>query len=318
MSDIKSIPRRYLLPLIILAIFAFAATLPLYFPTFAVILLIGVFMYVTLGLSWTAFCGPTGYISLATATFFGIGVYASAILQAFPLPLVLLISGLLSLVLGLLIGLTTLRLSGMYFCIFTFGLSELFRHAMMWYEVNITCTVGRWLPLLRPVTVYYYMLGIMAVTLLVAYLIKGSKYGLALRSIGEAEEASAHIGINVNMVKIVVFAITCFFMGAAGAVMATRWSYIDPDLAFAPFVTFFTIMMVLVGGWKSTIWGPILGATVLTILSDQVLSKFPELTMLLFGVILILVISVLPNGLMGLLAGFWQRRKKQEIAAIRE
>ncbi len=189
----------------------------------------------------------------------------------------------------------------MYFCIFTFGLSELFRHAMIWYEVNITGTVGRWLPLFSNETVYYYLLIILFVMLLTVRIINFSKFGLALQSIGQAEDAARHIGINVKAVKIVIFAVTCFFIGACGAIMAKRWSYIDPDSAFAPFITFFPIMMVLVGGWNSTFWGPIVGAAALTILSDTVLSEFPNLTMLLFGLILVAVITFLPNGLMGLL-----------------
>jgi branched-chain amino acid transport system permease protein len=178
----------------------------------------------------------------------------------------------------------------------------------MWYEVNITGTVGRWLPLLNHVTVFYYMLVIALITFLTVYFMTRSRWGLALRSIGQAEQASLHIGINVTMVKIVTFAITCFFIGAAGAVMATRWSYIDPDLAFNPFVTFFTVMMVLTGGIGSPIYGPILGATLLTVLSDTILAEFPRQTMLLFGIILILVILFLPNGLVGLV-----RRKGKSV-----
>ncbi len=297
MNGIRAIGKRpfFLLPFLLILILA--ATLPIYFPPFIVILLIGVFMMVVLAVSYTAFCVPTNYYSMATAAFFGIGVYTSATLSALPLPVVIIIAGLLSFVLGILVGFTTLRLKGMYFAVFTFGLSELFRHTMIWYEVNITGTVGRWLPLLDHVTVYYYMLVILAITLLTAYLVQRSKWGLALQSIGQAEEASAHIGINITVVKVTIFAATCFFMGATGAVMATRWSYIDPDLAFNPFLTFFTIMMVLVGGVGSLIYGPMLGATVLTVLSDTVLAEFPRQTMLLFGVVLLVVIVFLPKGL---------------------
>lgn len=306
MNSIRAIPKRYFSPLLLLLVLILLATMPQYVPPYIVILFISIFMYVILTVSWNAFCGPTGYISLATAAFFGIGVYTSAILQALPLPVVIIIAGLVSLLLSFLVGWATLRLRGMYFAIFTFGLSELFRYTMKWYEVNITRTVGRWLPMQNDATVYYYMLGILFVTLLTAYLIRRSRFGLALQSIGQAEEASAHVGINVNMVKIVTFAITCFFMGAAGTVMATRWSYIDPALAFNPSVTFFTVIMVLVGGWKSTLWGPIVGATLLTVLSDTVLAKLPNLTMFLFGAILVVVIMFLPNGLMGIL-----KREKQ-------
>ena len=310
MNSIRAIPKRYVFSLSALLILILLAVIPLYVPPYIVILFISIFMYVVLGISWNAFCGPTGYISLATAAFFGIGVYTSAVLQVLPLPMVIIIGGLVSLLLGFLVGWATLRLRGMYFAIFTFGLSELFRYIVKWYEVNITRTVGRWLPMQNDATVYYYMLVILLVTLLTAYLTKRSRFGLALQSIGQAEEASAHIGVNVNMVKIVTFAITCFFMGAAGTVMATRWSYIDPALAFNPSVTFFTVIMVLVGGWKSTFWGPIVGVTLLTVLSDTILAKFPNLTLLLLGAILVAVIMFLPNGLMGILQ---RKGKAREI-----
>jgi branched-chain amino acid transport system permease protein len=315
MNGSTVLPKRSFFLLLLCLVLIFLATIPLYAPAYFVIVLISVFMYVILAVSWTTFCGATNYISLATAAFFGVGIYVSAILKALPLPVLIIIGGSLSFGLGLLVGLTTLRLRGMYFCIFTFGLSELFRHTMMWYEVNITGTVGRWLPLQSNEAVYYYMFVIVLATIGTSYLIHHSKFGLALRSIGQVEEAAAHVGINVNAVKIVIFAITCFFMGAGGVVMSTRWSYIDPDLAFAPFVTFFTIMMILVGGWNSPFWGPILGATTLTLLADTVLAEFPNLTMFLFGAVLVGVITFLPNGLVGL-----ARRIEKSFgsAAIRE
>jgi branched-chain amino acid transport system permease protein len=156
------------------------------------------------------------------------------------------------------------------------------------------------------------MLVILFMTLLAARLIRHSKFGLALQSIGQAENAASHIGINVKAVKIFTFAATCFFIGACGAVMSTRWSYIDPDLAFAPFISFFPIMMVLVGGWNSTFWGPIVGAVGLTILSDTVLAEFPKMTMFLFGIVLLAVITFLPNGLMGI---FQMKGRSKEVAA---
>ena len=289
-------PQLLFIFLVLVAVFV-----PYFVPAFLVVLLISVYMYVVLCVSWSAFCVPANYISLGTAAFFGAGIYTSAVLQGISFPVVIIVSGLVSFVVGLLVGLTTLRLRGMYFCVLTFGLSELLRHSMVWYEVNITGTVGRWLTLLNHVTVYYYMLAIVCLTVITIYFSSRSKWGLALRCIGESEEAAAHIGINVNIVKIVIFGITCFFMGATGAVMATRWSYIDPDLAFAPTVTFFTIMMVLVGGWGSGIYGPVLGAAILTILSDMVLAQFPSQMMLLFGFLLLVVIVFFPKGLMGLI-----------------
>jgi branched-chain amino acid transport system permease protein len=312
MNDIRAIPKRYFSLLLPLSVLIILATVPLYAPPYSITVMGGIFMYTVLAVSWNVFCAPTNYLSLATAAFFGIGVYTSAILKELPLPVVIIIAGSLSFSLGLFVGGITLRLRGMYFAILTFGLSELFRRVMIWYESNITRTVGRWLPLQTPVTIYYYMLVLLAITLLTAYLITRSKFGLALQSIGQNEEASAHIGINVNMVKIIFFAITCFFMGAAGAIMATRWSYVDPSLAFDPFRTFWVIIMVLLGGMRSTIYGPILGAIVVTLLSDVILVDFPRYTALLFGIILIVVILFLPNGLMGILQRI---RRGKEVTA---
>jgi branched-chain amino acid transport system permease protein len=300
MNGIRVIPQKYFRILLPVLAFIVLATMPHYLPPYGVVVLGNVFMYTVLAVSWNVFCAPTNYLSLATAAFFGVGVYTSAIFQELPWPLVILIAGSLSFLVGLMVGAITLRLRGMYFAIFTFGLSELFRHGMVWYESNITRTVGRWLPAETSETVYYYMLALLAITLLATYIIRRSKFGPALHSIGQNEEAAAHLGINVNAVKIITFAITCFFMGAAGAIMAKRWSYIDPSLAFDPFRTFYVIIMVLLGGMGSIIYGPISGAIVITLLSDVALVDYPRQTMLLFGIILVAVITFLPNGLMGI------------------
>jgi len=313
MNGIRVIPQKYFRILLPVLAFIVLGTMPRYLPPYGVVVLGNVFMYTVLAVSWNVFCAPTNYMSLATAAFFGVGVYTSAILQELPLPVVILVAGSLSFLVGLMVGTITLRLRGMYFAIFTFGLSELFRHAMIWYEANITRTVGRWLPAETPETVYYYMLVVLAITLLVTYLIRRSKYGLALHSIGQNEEAAAHLGINLNAVKIITFAITCFFMGATGAVMATRWSYVDPSIAFAPFRSFYIIIMVLLGGIDSIIYGPISGAIVITLLSDVALVDYPRQTMLLFGIILVVVISFLPNGLMGIVERI---RRGKEVTAL--
>ena len=296
----------------IFLIIVLGATFPLYVPPWVIILLTSIGMYTVLTASWASFCVPTNYISLATAAFFGIGVYTSAILQELPLPVVIILAGCISAGAGLIVGSTTLRLRGMYFCIFSFGLGELARHFMTWYEVNITGTVGRYLPPMNLNTAYYYMLALLVVALVCLYFFRRSKYGIALQSIGQAEEAAAHIGINVNQVKVFSFAISCFFMGATGAIMATRWSYIDPSLAFHQNVTFFTVMMVIVGGWNSLTWGPLVGSIILTVLSDTVLAEIPSLTMLLFGIILIVVILFLPGGVMGLIENRIKGRKKRD------
>ncbi len=290
----------------------FLATLPFYMPAYTPLAVTSILMYVVLTVSWAMFCGPTRYMSLATATFFGAGMYTSAVLgELLPFPLVVVCGGLVSFSIGLLTGLICLRLRGFYFAIFTFGLNELVRNFVLWWEARVAHTVGRWLVLIDSMTIYYYMLAIVSLTVLVAFLIRRSRYGLILYSIGEEEEAAAHIGINVIRYRIFFFALSCLFMGMAGAVMATKWAYIDPRIAFNPVLNFTPVLMALFGGVGNSL-GPILGAGVLTLASEVLLSRFPYYYMLLYGIIFIVIISFLPDGLVGFM------RKWRKAPAIPE
>jgi len=286
---------------IILIILLLLATLPLYSAGYTVVFLTSIFMYIVITVSWTMFSGPTGYISLAPAAFFGVGVYTSALIGfLLPLPAVIGIGGLASFCLALLVGALTLRLRGIYFVMFTFGLVELLLHFVLWWEVNITGTTGRVVPTVGNTTVYYLMLIVFAILMLTAYFIRHSKFGLALQSIGEEEEAAAHTGINVTALKTITFAISAFFMGAAGAIMATRWTYIDPKIAFNPLLSFMPVLMAIFGG-MGQLYGPIIGAAIFTYLEEFLITRFPYYYMLIFGIIMVVAILYLPNGLVGLI-----------------
>ena len=306
MSTVSVIHKRaFTLGLLFLGLILLA-TIPLYIPPYPVISLTSIIMYIIITVSWVIFSGPTRYISLASAAFFGVGVYTSAILgEALPLPVFIAIGGLVSFILAIFIGLLTLRLRGMYFIIFTFGISELIRHFLLWWETNFMGTVGRWVVGVDHTTVYYIMVVIFVIALLTAHLIRRSKYGLALRSIGENEEASTHIGISATVLKTAAFAISAFFMGAAGAIMATRWTYIDPSIAFNPLFSFMPVLMAIFGG-VGQLYGPILGAGLFAYLEELLITEFPYYYMLLFGTILIVVILFLPGGLVGLIEK-WRR-----------
>jgi len=298
--------RPFLLGLLLLILIALT-TLPLYAPGYTAVLLSSIFMYIVLAVSWAIFSGPTGYISLAPAAFFGVGIYTAALLgNALPLPVVIAIGGAASFILALLVGALTLRLRGIYFAIFTFGLLMLIANLLRFWEINITGTRGRFVVLESTTTVYYVMFGILVATLLTAYFIQRSKFGAALQSIGENEEAAAHIGINVTMVKVIIFAISAIFMGATGAIMATRWTYIDPGIAFNAFYSFMPVVMALVGG-VGQLYGPILGAAVFSYLEEFLITRLPYFYMIIFGIILIVAILYLPGGLVGLIQKGWRR-----------
>ena len=294
---------------ILLALLVLLVGLPAYVSSssYKIIFVANILMYVVLTLSWAIFSGPTGYISLATAAFFGVGVYATAILSsALPLPLVILIGGLASFCLAYLVGSVTLRLRGMYFTMFTFGLVELVRNLVHWYEVNITGTVGRLIISPEPTTIYYAMVVIFLAVLLAFYLIKHSRFGLALQAIGESEAAAAHTGINVTRVKAVIFAVSAFFMGLTGAAMSMRWSYIDPTMAFDVSRSFMPVLMAIFGG-TGHLYAPIAGAAIFSILEEILTTKFPYFYMLIFGLTMLVVIRFMPYGLEGVIER-WRRR----------
>jgi branched-chain amino acid transport system permease protein len=286
---------------ILVIILAVLAAVPFYGAEYLMILFIAFLMYIIVTVSWAMFSGPTGYISLASAAFLGVGVYAMAILgDSLPLLLVVFIGGLVSFILGLLVGLLTLRLRGVYFAIFTFGLVLLIQRLMLWFEMSVTHTRGRFVIVVDPTHIYWILLGIFVILMVTAYFLRRSKYGLALVSIGEYEEAADHVGVNVNMLKTLVFALSAFFIGAAGAIIATRWTYIDPLVAFLPLNSFMPVLMAIFGG-MTHLYGPVLGSVVFAYLEELLLTKFPYVYMLIFGIILVIVIVFLPNGFAGLI-----------------
>jgi len=295
----------WILGLVGLILLVLLTTLPLYGSLYMVILVTAILMYMVLTVSWALFSGPTGYLSLASAAFFGIGIYTSALLLpntgvVLPLLVVVALGGIISFIVALLVGFLTLRLKGIYFAIFTFGLVEFIKQVLIYYEINITGTRGRFIILVDNQHIYWIMLAIFVLTLLTTYFLRRSKFGLALQSIGENEEAAAHRGINVTMVKVVTFAISAFFMGAAGAIIATKWTYIDPYIAFNALFSFLPILMAVFGG-LGQIYGTVIGSVVFAYLEEVLLTKFPYYYMLIFGVVLVTVILFLPDGLSGLI-----------------
>jgi branched-chain amino acid transport system permease protein len=300
--------RKVWVPALLLILLLLLVALPYVRPGYTVVLVYTILMYIILTMSWVLFSGPTGYLSLATAAFFGVGIYASAVLSMkLPLPAIVAIGGLASACLAFLVGALTLRLKGIYFAIFTFGLVELLKYFVLWYELKYTGTRGRFLLPVDNNTIYYVMLVILVALLLTTYFIRRSKYGFALQSIGEDEEAAAHTGINVTLLKVIIFAISAVFIGAAGAIWAIRLTYIDPYIGFNYLNSFMPVLMAIFGG-MGQLYGPVLGAVAFTYLREILITRFPYYYMLLIGIILLLVILYLPNGLVGLIEK-WQRRR---------
>ncbi|NNM70964.1 branched-chain amino acid ABC transporter permease [Enterovirga aerilata] len=271
-------------------------------------LAIGILNNLVLATAWALFSGPTRYVSLATAAFFGIGSYAAAGLgEALPWPVLLAVALVLGAAMALVVGLSTLRLSGIYFVIFTFGLSELIRQLVTWWEVNVSRSVGRYIFLdVTQEGIFWQLFGLAALVFLVGWLIGRSRLGLALRVVGDDELVARHCGINVTGAKLLLFAVSAAFMTLAGAIMAPRWTYLDPSIAFNPVISFQALIMALLGG-AGRLWGPLLGVVPLTLLFEVLGANFPNAFSILLGLVFMAIVYAVPNGIAGWFEGAWPR-----------
>ena len=275
-------------------------------------LMISILMYSVLATAWALFSGPTRYISLATVAFFGLGAYVTAVFgESLPWAAVLAIAAGVGLVTALLVGLSTLRLSGVYFVIFSFGLAELVKQLVTWWEVNITKDLGRYVFVeITQLDIYWQLLAMLALVLALRALINRSRLGLALRVIGEDETVATHVGINTTTAKLLLFAVSAVFITVTGAIMAPRWTYIDPSIAFAPAVSFQTLIMALLGG-AGALFGPILGAVPLVLLFEYLGANFPNHFSILLGLVFIVIVYFIPQGLSGVLAKLFHKKGGQ-------
>lgn len=311
--------RKLLLVGFLVLILIFITTLPLYAQASNVRVLTTVLIYVVLAVSWALFSGTTGYMSLAPAAFFGLGIYTMALLQKeLPFFLIIPIGGLVAFAFAVLIGLVTLRLRGIYFAIFTFGLVVFMTEIIQFLETRLWGKHGQAIIPIDNETLLYTFLGLVVVTVLVAYLISRSRYGLALLSIGGNEEAAEHMGINTTRTKVFIFAVSSMFMGAAGVIAAPTLIYVNATIAFSLFYSFMPILMAIFGG-MGQVYGPVIGAVIFGYLEKTLRAQLFSYFMLAFGIILVAVILFLPNGIVGLvptlqgkLGGLMARLRKGE------
>jgi branched-chain amino acid transport system permease protein len=266
---------------------------------YVVALMINLLLYVILATAWGIFCGTTRLISLATVAFFGVGCYTVAVLsEQLPWPLLLVAAGVLGGGLALAIGLCTLRLSGMYFVIFSFGVAELIRQLVTWYEAKVAGSVGRYVFLeITAAQIYWQLLALLALVWILGIWLSRSRLGFALRLIGEDEVAARSSGIDTVSVRLAVLTGSAALMAVAGAIVAPRWTYIDPSIAFNAVVSFQVVVMALLGG-IAMFYGPLLGVIPL-VLAFEVLTKyFPDHFSIVLGAIFLLIVYVVPGGLL--------------------
>jgi branched-chain amino acid transport system permease protein len=287
--------------LVLFALAGWALAVPHYGSDFVVSMALTCLMYVALATSWTLFCGTTRYLSLATAAFFGLGAYTSALfIESWGWVAVIAAGAGVAAVVALVMGSAVLHLRGTYFAVLTFGMTELIRHAIAYWEKQVSGTVGRVLTVApERDTVYLTMLALAVLSVAVSIVVRRTRFGLGLMGIGADEQRAQTLGVNTRVAKIGGFALTAAFAGAVGAAMSVRWTYIDPVTVFNPFIGFQTVLIALIGG-VATLWGPLIAAVVFSLLAETLRLQAPQLYLMTLGLLLILSVLYLPGGLASL------------------
>ena len=291
-------------------VFAVLAFLPLADTGIWLSLGVEIAMYTVLATSWTLFSGPTHYISLATAALFGLGMYVvGGGVDLLPFPVLVLLAAILGAILSGVIGLATLRISGVYFVIFTLGLAELIRQIVTWVQTTMGTSSGLYVLVdVSEQVIYWQLLVLAALVYLIGWLIGRSRLGFALRVIGNDEVVAVHSGIDTARAKVVLFIISGTIAAIVGAMMAPRFQYVEPLAAFNPMISFLVVIMALLGG-AHRLWGPLVGVIPFYLLWDLTAQHFPNQSALALGVAFLLIVYIIPNGVVGLIEKLIDRSK---------
>ena len=260
-----------------------------------------IFMYIALSQRWVVLSGLTGYISLGHVVFFGSGAYVFILMWGVvPVWLSVVLSGLVVGLVSLLIGYPVLRVRGPYFVILSFGLAELVKNLVLINEarmyVSMRPVFGA--PSLHELYIAMLLLAIIATGL--TYWIRRSRFGTGLRSIREDEGAAETIGVPVGKLKLLAFTVSGIIPAMVGAIFIMRSGIFQPGDAFTPIVSFTIVTMAIIGG-SDDAPGPFLGVVFLALLQELLWVSWPEVYMIILGVLLIGFVLFIPNGLYGLL-----------------
>jgi len=262
------------------------------------------FLFVGMAYGWNLISGYTGYLSFGQISFFGVGAYATAILVAklsWPWPPAVLAGMGVAAALAVPLGWAMLRLRGPYFALGMLGSVQVLQTLASAWSGLTGGGEGIYLPPAGSLRDLYFASAVLVVAGLGATsLIDRSAFGLRLRAIGEDEIAAEAMGIDTTRAKLLAFVLASTFPAVAGGLYAFRLSYVDPASAFPAAYEVQVILMAIFGG-AGTVFGPLAGGILLAGLGEALWARFAELHLLLFGLIIVVVLRYMPEGLIALL-----------------
>ena len=294
-------------PIIICGVLVSLLFAPLYLSGYSLHLLTFMIFNSVLAIS-LRFIMLTGSIFLGHTAFMGIGGYTTALLVVkmnTSCELALLSSAVLSILVAILLGVMVLRLRGVYFIIVSIAFIEIIRLFVTWWEPVTGGTAGIYVP--KPVifgfrfTAPSHLYGFAAVlgllSFFVLYRLENSRLGMTLKSIAQAEDLAEAIGVNTTYYKVTGFAIGSLIAGLCGAFFAFYMQFIAPQ--YVSFLTAVYILIYCIVGGTWNIWGPIVGASILTLLSEPI-RGMAHYEVLAYGIILMAIAILLPEGLISI------------------
>jgi branched-chain amino acid transport system permease protein len=312
----------------VLAIVLAALLGPPFLSPYLVHLLVLMLFFAFLGVAWNLLGGYAGQFSFGHAAFFGIGAYTSTLLlvRLGLSPWVgFLVGGILAALFGCFAGYLSFRygLRGPYFALVTLAFAEMLRLvALNWMAVG--GPMGILIPLPRAgealwrlqftdkLPYYYLMLALLGLALGLNRAVERARLGHVLAAIRENEDAAEASGVDTLRAKLQAMALSAFLTALGGTFYAQYFSFIDPTLAFGPAVSVEILLRPIVGG-PGTLFGPVLGSLVLTPLSELTRSFIrgrAGVDVMVYGAVLVVVITFLPGGLVGA----WRRARRPRTA----
>jgi branched-chain amino acid transport system permease protein len=273
-------------------------------------------MYVALASSLNILLGYTGYVSFGHIVFFGmggyVGFYALSALH-WPLVLAALAGGVGAALLALVVGASVLRLRGAYFALATLGINEALRAFVSNFgpfggpvgmSLDFSIYRGYGGPTQALWTAYFAVLGLTIIVVAMSYAVKSSKFGLGLLSIREDEDAAMVLGVRAPSAKTAAFVLSAVIPGMIGVLFFFKNGNIEPPDAFRLQTSIEIIVMVMLGGF-GTVLGPVIGAAGYERLRSFLLTSdpFKALQLTIAGIVLLLIILFIPNGIIGWLRG---------------
>jgi len=308
-------PRRWLLAAVVVLI---AATLPIWSPgeyreyilNLAIILMLSALG----GLSFNLLGGYAGQVSFGHAAFFGISSYAFALLfqnAALNPLLAMFLAAVLPAVVCVPLGLILFRLRGAYFALSMLAFAEITRLiAQEWTSVTNGAAGLLFFSAFRDkATNYWILLAIVLAAIAATWLLVNSKAGAYFLAIREDEDAAEALGINTRRYKLLAFIASAFMMGLAGAYYASYFAYLEPNIVFNSINFSLNVLIVTLIGGIGHLLGPVVGATVLVLTTELFVHVFGEGNVLMSGILLILVMLFMPEGVVGRLHKEIERRR---------